>query len=330
MSKELVSVILPCYNVQEYVERAIDSVVNQTYSNIEVVAVNDGSTDDTLAVLYNLRTRFANLVVINQKNQGLVEARKRGLKNANGKFILFLDGDDWLENNCIEELYKTANDKKADVVLYNAYMVYDDRKEIFDTFIEKFIDDIKKNPVKNLLLLNISPTIWSKFIKKSFLEENNIEFPQNISYAEDLAAVLNIFINKPKIVCNEKRFYNYYQRNDSISNKISSKVLEIDDAIQFIKEKLVEMNIYYENKEEFEYTVFRHLLISKILRFNYLYPERKKVFQQYKARNIDINKNKYIIRDLSYGNRNLKLRINLYNLNYSIATLCDKSLGYVK
>ena len=203
-------------------------------------------------------------------------------------------------------------------------------EEIFDTFIEKFIDDIKKNPVKNLLLLNISPTIWSKFIKKSFLEENNIEFPQNISYAEDLAAVLNIFINKPKIVCNEKRFYNYYQRNDSISNKISSKVLEIDDAIQFIKEKLVEMNIYYENKEEFEYTVFRHLLISKILRFNYLYPERKKVFQQYKARNIDINKNKYIIRDLSYGNRNLKLRINLYNLNYSIATLCDKSLGYVK
>ena len=194
----------------------------------------------------------------------------------------------------------------------------------------KTLDDIKKNPVKNLLLLNISPTIWSKFIKKSFLEENNIEFPQNISYAEDLAAVLNIFINKPKIVCNEKRLYNYYQRNDSISNKISSKVLEIDYAIQFIKEKLVESNIYDENKEEFEYTVFRHLLISKILRFNQLYPERKKVFQQYKARNIDINKNKYIIRDLSYGNRNLKLRINLYNFNYSIATLCDKSLGYVK
>ena len=325
-----VSVIIAAYNIEKYIQRCIESVVNQSEREIEIIIVNDGSTDNTLNIINKVNELDDRIIVINKKNQGLIEARKTGLKYANGEFILFLDGDDWLENNCIEELYKTANDKKADVVLYNAYMVYDDRKEIFDTFIEKFIDDIKKNPVKNLLLLNISPTIWSKFIKKSFLEENNIECPQNISYAEDLAAVLNIFINKPKIVCNEKRFYNYYQRNDSISNKISSKVLEIDDAIQFIKEKLVEMNIYYENKEEFEYTVFRHLLISKILRFNYLYPERKKVFQQYKARNIDINKNKYIIRDLSYGNRNLKLRINLYNLNYSIATLCDKSLGYVK
>ena len=325
-----VSVIIAAYNIEKYIKRCIESVVNQSEREIEIIIVNDGSTDNTLNIINKVNELDDRIIVINKKNQGLIEARKTGLKYANGEFILFLDGDDWLENNCIEELYKTANDKKADVVLYNAYMVYDDRKEIFDTFIEKFIDDIKKNPVKNLLLLNISPTIWSKFIKKSFLEENNIEFPQNISYAEDLAAVLNIFINKPKIVCNEKRFYNYYQRNDSISNKISSKVLEIDDAIQFIKEKLVEINIYYENKEEFEYTVFRHLLISKILRFNYLYPERKKVFQQYKARNIDINKNKYIIRDLSYGNRNLKLRINLYNINYSIATLCDKSLGYVK
>ena len=275
-----VSVIIAAYNIEKYIQRCIESVVNQSEREIEIIIVNDGSTDNTLNIINKVNELDDRIIVINKKNQGLIEARKTGLKYANGEFILFLDGDDWLENNCIEELYKTANDKKADVVLYNAYMVYDDRKEIFDTFIEKFIDDIKKNPVKNLLLLNISPTIWSKFIKKSFLEENNIEFPQNISYAEDLAAVLNIFINKPKIVCNEKRFYNYYQRNDSISNKISSKVLEIDDAIQFIKEKLVEMNIYYENKEEFEYTVFRHLLISKILRFNYLYPERKKVFQQ--------------------------------------------------
>ena len=72
------------------------------------------------------------------------------------------------------------------------------------------------------------------------------------------------------------------------------------------------------------------ILISKILRFNQLYPERKKVFGQYRARNININKNKYISRDLSYGNKNLKLRINLYNFNYSIATFCDKLFGYIK
>lgn len=325
-----VSVIIAAYNIEKYIQRCIESVVNQSEREIEIIIVNDGSTDNTLNIINKVNELDDRIIVINKKNQGLIEARKTGLKYANGEFILFLDGDDWLENNCIEELYKTANDKKADVVLYNAYMVYDDRKEIFDTFIEKFIDDIKKNPVKNLLLLNISPTIWSKFIKRSFIEENNIKFPENISYAEDLATVSNIFINNPKIVFNENRLYNYYHRDNSISNKVSSKVLEVDNAIQFIEDKLVESNSYDENKEEFEFTVFRHMLISKILRINQLYPERKKVFKQYKARNIDINKNKYIDKYFSYGNRYLKLRINLYDFNYNIATICDKLLGYVQ
>ena len=325
-----VSVIIAAYNIEKYIERCIKSVINQSEREIEIIIVNDGSTDNTLNIIKKMNEIDDRIVVINKKNQGLIEARKTGLKYAKGEFILFLDGDDWLENNCIDELYKIAKDKKVDIVLYNAYIAYDDKKEILNTFNENMIDDIKKNPIKNLLLLNISPTIWSKFIKKSFLNKNNIEFPKNISYAEDLAAVLSIFINKPKIVCNEQRLYNYYQRNTSMSNRISSKVLEIDYAMQFIKDKLIESNIYVENKEEFEYTVFRHILISKILRFNQLYPERKKVFGQYRARNINININKYISRDLSYGNKNLTLRLNLYNFNYSIATFCDKLFGYIK
>ena len=325
-----VSVIIAAYNIEEYIERCIESVINQSEIEIEIIIVNDGSTDNTLNIIKKMSDLDERIIIINQKNQGLVEARKRGLKNANGKFILFLDGDDWLENNCVEELYKTAIDKNADVVLYNAYKAYEDKTETFNTFNKNLIDDIKKNPIKNLLLDNISPTIWSKFIKRSFIEENNIKFPENISYAEDLATVSNIFINNPKIVFNENRLYNYYHRDNSISNKVSSKVLEVDNAIQFIEDKLVESNSYDENKEEFEFTVFRHMLISKILRINQLYPERKKVFKQYKARNIDINKNKYIDKYFSYGNRYLKLRINLYDFNYNIATICDKLLGYVQ
>ena len=325
-----VSVIIAAYNIEEYIERCIESVINQSEIEIEIIIVNDGSTDNTLNIIKKMSDLDERIIIINQKNQGLVETRKRGLKNANGKFILFLDGDDWLENNCVEELYKTAIDKNADVVLYNAYKAYEDKKETFNTFNKNLIDDIKKNPIKNLLLDNISPTIWSKFIKRSFIEENNIKFPENISYAEDLATVSNIFINNPKIVFNENRLYNYYHRDNSISNKVSSKVLEVDNAIQFIEDQLVESNSYDENKEEFEFTVFRHMLISKILRINQLYPERKKVFKQYKERNIDINKNKYIDKYFSYGNRYLKLRINLYDFNYNIATICDKLLGYVQ
>lgn len=116
MSKELVSVILPCYNVREYVERAIDSVVNQTYSNIEVVAVNDGSTDDTLAVLDNLRTRFANLVVINQKNQGYGTAVQTGINHAKGTYVVILEPDDYWDNYYLEPLVSEADGMAADAV----------------------------------------------------------------------------------------------------------------------------------------------------------------------------------------------------------------------
>ena len=126
-----VSVIIAAYNIEEYIERCIESVINQSEIEIEIIIVNDGSTDNTLNIIKKMSDLDERIIIINQKNQGLVEARKRGLKNANGKFILFLDGDDWLENNCVEELYKTAIDKNADVVLYNAYKAYEDKKETF-------------------------------------------------------------------------------------------------------------------------------------------------------------------------------------------------------
>ena len=325
-----VDIIIPIYNIEKYLNDAIKSVLNQTFGNFELILIDDGSLDKCPDICDKYAAQDRRIKVVHRKNAGVVEARKVGASIAKGLYLIPLDGDDWLENNCVEELYKTAIDKNADVVLYNAYKAYEDKKETFNTFNKNLIDDIKKNPIKNLLLDNISPTIWSKFIKRSFIEENNIKFPENISYAEDLATVSNIFINNPKIVFNENRLYNYYHRDNSISNKVSSKVLEVDNAIQFIEDKLVESNSYDENKEEFEFTVFRHMLISKILRINQLYPERKKVFKQYKARNIDINKNKYIDKYFSYGNRYLKLRINLYDFNYNIATICDKLLGYVQ
>ena len=136
MSKELVSVILPCYNVQEYVERAIDSVVNQTYSNIEVVAVNDGSTDDTLAVLDNLRTRFANLVVINQKNQGYGTAVQTGINHAKGTYVVILEPDDYWDNYYLEPLVSEADGMAADAVFYNSY--FETRDNFKKTLINQY------------------------------------------------------------------------------------------------------------------------------------------------------------------------------------------------
>ena len=96
-----VSVIIAAYNIEKYIQRCIESVVNQSEREIEIIIVNDGSTDNTLNIINKVNELDDRIIVINKKNQGLIEARKTGLKYANGEFILFLDGDDWLENNCI-------------------------------------------------------------------------------------------------------------------------------------------------------------------------------------------------------------------------------------
>ena len=121
---------------------------------------------------------------------------------------------------------------------------------------------------------------------------------------------------------NNKCLYNYYQRNDSISRKISNKVIEIDE--------LIEKNLYNTYKKEFEYMVFRHIFISKILRVKEIYPQRRIVYRQYMDRKIKIKNNNYISRDLSYGNKKLKLRMDLYYFSYEIATIFDLLNGFIE
>lgn len=323
------SVIIAAYNVERYIERCLISAVNQSEKDIEIIVVNDGSTDNTLRIIKNIAINDNRVNIINKNNGGVIEARKSGLIEAKGEYILFLDGDDWLEINCIEELYKSAKESDYDIILYNAYNVFDNRKEKLYTFNQKYLER-KFDPIKEILLDEIAPTMWSKFIRREFISGDNIEFPQYISFAEDLAATANIFINDPKIGFNNKSLYNYYQRNDSISRKISNNVIEIDEAIEFIKRKLIEKNLYNTYKKEFEYMVFRHLFLSKILRIKEVYPQRKVVCKQYMDRKIKIRDNKYISRDLSYGNKKLKLRMDLYYFNYEIATIFDLLNGFIE
>lgn len=324
-----VSVIIAVYNVEEYIERCLISVINQSEKNIEVIVVNDGSTDNTLKIIKDIVVNDNRITIINKKNQGLIEARKSGFLVANGEYILFLDGDDWLERNAVEVLINTAKNDKADVVIYNGFYSYDDKKIKYNTINNYYLEEIKKNPLKHLFLDNITPGIVYKFIKRDFIIDKKICFPYKISYAEDLAMVSNIFMHNPKISILDKNLYNYYQREGSIS-KSTDKILEVNNAILFIEKKLKEKGIYKEYEKEFEFMVFRHLFLSKILRIKYIYSQRRIVFKQYKEKKIKIKNNKYICEYLSYSNKNLKIRIVLYYFSYEIATLVDLLKGFIK
>lgn len=181
-----VSVIVAAYNIEKYIERCIKSIVNQSLSDIEIIVVNDGSTDKTLDRLNELKIYDTRIRIINQNNSGVIEARKKGFINARGEYILFIDGDDFLEINTIKELYNYGINNKLDIVCFNAYKYYDNYKEEFYMFNNKFN---LEEPLKGLFLDNIMPSMCAKMIRRNFIINNKIRFPEGTSYGEDLATV---------------------------------------------------------------------------------------------------------------------------------------------
>lgn len=331
MSDIKASVIIAAYNIENYIERCIESVLHQSESEIEIVVVNDGSTDKTGNIIENLSKKDNRIVVINQSNKGLIEARKSGLKIAKGEYILFLDGDDWLEEKTIEVLYHKAAESGSDIILYNAYLAYDDKKIEMKTYISEKSKEIKIDPIKCLFTDIIIPSIWSKFIKKDYISKNNIELPSKISYAEDLGTVLSLFTNYPRIDIVEKSLYNYYQRSDSLTQVGNKRVIDIIYIVEFIENKLMEKNIYVKYKSEFEYMAFKYLFLSGM---QYIGLENKalhhKIYKKYENMNINILKNKYIQNKIKSLNIIDRLRIKAYSVGYKSGFYYDMSKNKVK
>ena len=322
-----VSVIIPAYNIEDYIGRCLESIIKQTLKDIEIIVVNDGSNDNTLAIINVFARKDNRIKIVDKKNKGSIEARKSGFKVANGEFILFIDGDDWIENDCLEILYDNVKKNNSDIVLYNAFYSYDDRKEPFDTF---RIKNMKNDIVTELFIGNISPVIWAKFIRREFINLSDIEFPNDISYAEDLALVSNLFINSPKISFCHKRLYNYYQRNDSITKISNSKILEINKAMNFIKDKLDKNRLNNKYKEEFEYLIYMHMFISKVIMIPKLNNYNIEVYKQYKAKRIKTKNNKFIQYYLNNQNINGRIRIKLYNSGFYFGIAFDLSRKIIK
>lgn len=330
-----VSVIVPAYNIENYIQRCLLSLVKQTLQDIEIIVVNDGSNDNTLEKIKEIQDKYNLVRLVNQKNKGSIEARKSGLKLARGKYILFVDGDDWLEENALELLYSNAIENMSDIVIYDAFKSFDDSKEKINTIANEV--ELSSDYIENLFLGKVVPSMCYKFINLEFIKSNNIRFAEDISFAEDLATVASLFMNNPKISILRENLYNYYQRQESITKKKTVKVLEINEAFSFIKNRLIEVNLYNKYKEAFEYMVFLHLFDNWFLG-TYVEDEHIGVslYNQYKSRKININNNYFIMRKLDAYNISLKFRIKAYNKSYKLGKfydelrmkLCKKKLIY--
>lgn len=217
-----VSIIVPIYNVHKYLERLSICLINQTYKNIEIIFVDDGSTDGSGIICDELSKKDKRIKVIHQKNSGVSVARNVGIANATGDYIAFVDSDDMLSLNIIEILYNNLICNDCDVSVCN-YLTFKNESPDFlkENSKEKVIILNKFEVLKDLLLDGvITNFLWNKLFKKELFE--GILFPNGKIY-EDVFVLTRIFQNVNKVCYDTRKLYGYYQRNDSYVNSFTKE-----------------------------------------------------------------------------------------------------------
>ncbi|MDQ5983571.1 MAG: Undecaprenyl-phosphate 4-deoxy-4-formamido-L-arabinose transferase [Eubacteriales bacterium SKADARSKE-1] len=212
-----VSVIIPIYNTASYLRECLDSVTNQTLKDIEIICVNDGSTDDSLRIILEYAQKDARIKVLNTKNKGASAARNSGLKISSGEYIAFIDSDDWLDLNTYEVSYEKAKQKDADILIFGE-----------DKF--SVVDKSYKNPFYALESSG-SMLIWNKLYKRSFLVRNNLFFYEKAKCYNDECFNSVVFPKAFNIESISNKFYHYRRgRKGSLQTLTSSKG-KIENAI---------------------------------------------------------------------------------------------------
>ncbi len=239
---DLISVIVPVYNVEEYLKKCVDSIINQTYINLEIILVDDGSTDDSGKICDEYSKKDNRINVIHKENGGLSDARNAGIDIAKGKFLTFIDSDDFVENNYVELLYNTLVQYNADLSIASHKVIYD--KTIMDKSTnEEFCSDSKLILEKILYDDGVDLSAWGKLYKAKLFKK--VRFPVGRLY-EDAATTYKLIDLSNKIAVCSKLVYNYVIREKSITNNTFSEkkmdlITSTKEMVDYIREKYPEL-----------------------------------------------------------------------------------------
>ena len=252
-----VSIIVPVYNVEKYIDKCLDSLVNQTLKDIQIIIVNDGSKDDSIKIIKEYQEKYGNKIkYLEKENGGLSDARNYGIPYAEGEYIAFLDSDDYIEKNAYEEMYNIAKKEEADMVECDFYWEYPNKRK--EDIGIRYFD-------KKEMITNIRVVAWNKLIKREIINENKILFPKGYRY-EDVEFTYKLIPHLNKVKFLEKPCIHYIQRDNSIANTQNERTKEIFDVLENVINYYKENGIYVKYKEELEYIYTRFLLCSSLLR----------------------------------------------------------------
>lgn len=248
----LISVVVPIYNVEEYLEECINSIINQSYKELEIILVNDGSTDNSGRICENFKKKDDRIICIHQENAGLSEARNAGIDIFKGDYICFVDSDDWIDSIMIELLFNACTQSKASIgCCGRIYEIQDKSYSKFDLENPKIYS--RDEAIKQILVGDtMDVACWDKIYTRDLFQD--LRFPKGKIH-EDMAIIFNIFLKSNKCVHVGKALYHYRQRPFSITKiSFTKKNLVILENINYINQLL---NTYTPLKSSLQAFTFR-------------------------------------------------------------------------
>lgn len=327
-----ISVILPVYNSESYLRECLDSLTNQTFKDIEILCINDGSSDNSLKILEEYEKSDERITVINQENMGVAKTRNNALNMVNGRYVYFMDSDDYLDSNAFKKLYNNITSNDSEICILKAFFIKNGEKYKFPAFdLDKEFDGVNFNDftfnykdIKSHVLNDLFAP-WLKLYSYEFLKSSDdFTFPQIKSYS-DAPFHVKTFLNAQKISFVPEYLYFYRENDDSLVHS-SSNTINFFTLSDIIENYLKDNNYFDEFKEEFE--AFQTVKLVYYMGFadsDEYYAKAKSILKS-----IDFENNALILtKDADKANliidsdtlKEASLAIKLYDCNRKVKTL---------
>ena len=309
MERIIFSVIIPCYNVEKYISKTIDSVLNQTFDKFELILINDGSKDKTKEIIEFYGKQDRRIKIINKTNEGVSETRNLGIKLARGEYLYFLDGDDYVDKSLLESAYLILKNKEIGMFSFG----YDVRNKLSLKVYsnKKYNREVIKSKefLKLFLKRDIHQSICSFIVRKKFIK--NLDFNNKLITGEDLDFQMRLLLkNNFNIFYNSSLYFHYIKRENSATTQkiIPLKNLYTLDSLNLLRDEMLIKNIY----EFKEYHIIRFFSIVRGL------AEKSFDKRDYKEIKNKLKKSEYILKDLNFEFSKKNLLLNFLKIFYLI------------
>lgn len=270
-----VSVIIPVYNVEKYLEKCLGSLINQSLTDIEFICINDGSTDNSLEILDRYAAKDKRFTVISQENRGQGVARNKGLEVAKGEYIGFVDPDDWVEPNMFETLYNKAKELELDIIECNYIDEYEDNRPASNWQTRLKTNKIFNRHNNKAYLFTHPIATWNKLFRTELIRKNNIKFSNGKCGEDHCFTIPARLFAKRALHCNNYLYHYLWRNNSSVRNSIYN--FDIIYCIEKVKEFLIKEKLYCKLRNKFKKYSSSHLSEN----YNRIPVEKQEEFKNY-------------------------------------------------